>query len=31
MFHFYTSWRYKKAEGFLFSGGIEEEHWLEMG
>ena len=32
MFHFYTPWKRQKTKGFLtFSGGIEMEHWHEMG
>ena len=31
-FHFYTPWKYQKIKVFLkLSGGIEMEHWLEMG
>ena len=32
MFHLYTPWKRQKTFGFLtFSGGIEMEHWPEMG
>ena len=32
MFPFYTPWKRQKTFGFLtFSGGIESEHWPEMG
>ena len=32
MFHFYTPWKRQKIVAFLpFSGGIEMEHWCEMG
>ena len=31
MFHFYTSWKRQKTEGFMiFSGGIEVKHCLKM-
>ena len=32
MFFSYTSWKHEKLRSFLsFSGGIEKEHWPEMG
>ena len=32
MFHFYTPWKIQKTNGFLkFSGGIEMNHWAEIG
>ena len=32
MFHFHTPWNWQKTSCFLkFSGGIEIEHWHEMG
>ena len=32
MLLFYTPWKRQKTQGFLtFSGGIEKEHWPEMG
>ena len=32
MFHFFTSWKRDNTSGFLtLSGGIETEHWREMG
>ena len=31
MFHFCTPWKHQKTCGFLFSGGIEVEHKLNMG
>ena len=32
VFPFYTPWKRQKTFGFLtFSGGIEREHWPEMG
>ena len=32
MFHFHTPWEHHKTYSFfLFSGGIEVEHWLKMG
>ena len=31
-FHFYSPWKRQKTRSFLtFSGGIEMEHWLDMG
>ena len=30
MFRFYTPWKYLKTYDFLFSGGIEVEHELNM-
>ena len=32
MFHIYIPCEHKKSPGFLmFSGGMEMEHWLEIG
>ena len=32
MLHFYTPWKCQKTKGFLtFSGGVEMEHWPNMG
>ena len=32
VFPFYTRWKHQKTRGFVtFSGGIEGEHWPEMG
>ena len=31
IFHSYTSWNYQKISSFLFSEGVEVEHWLKIG
>ena len=32
VFHFFTPWKCRKNKEFLmFSGGMENGHWLEMG
>ena len=32
LFHFYTPWKRQKSRSFLtFSGGVEMQHWHEMG
>ena len=32
MFPFYIPWKYQKTKGFLvFPGGVQLEHWAEMG
>ena len=31
MFYFYPPWKQKTAGFLMFLGGIEVEHWLNMG